>query len=218
MQKRSLFAMTLLLSAALAQAAVTAPAKPAAKKAAKPAAAAKAPAKAAVAIPLKAAAGTQLTVNGDSTMHKWKADAQDVVITAEQVKAGDLLAAVQGQGLAKLQLVAKAGSLKSNEGKSMDKNMHKAMEAEKFPEISFALAGYELKGDEVAAKGTLTIHGTAKEVVLPGKVSAKDGGVNVKGSYDLKMSDYGIKPPVMMMGTIKVADALTIAYDFTLVP
>lgn len=210
MKKFSAFALSMILAAGLAQAAVAAPKKPA-KKAAKPAAAV-------VAVSLKAAPGAVLTVNGDSTMHKWKADAMALSITAELVKPGDVLAVIQAQGLSKLLLVAEAASLKSNEGKSMDKNMHKAMDAKDFPEIRFALASYELKGDQVAAKGSLSIHGQSRDVVLPGTVTAKAGGANVKGSYSFKMSEFGIKPPVMMMGTIKVADDLRIDYDFTLVP
>jgi hypothetical protein len=167
---------------------------------------------------LKAAEGALLVVAGDSTLHKWKANATELKIEAELSKPGAVLAAVQAQGLNKLELVAQAGGLKSEEGKSMDKNMHKAMNVKEHPEIRFSLQSYELKDGVVAAAGQLSIHGQTRDVVLPGSVTAKAGGVNVKGSYGLKMSDYGIKPPVMMMGTIRVADALTISYDFDLLP
>jgi polyisoprenoid-binding protein YceI len=100
----------------------------------------------------------------------------------------------------------------------MDKNMHKALEAAQFAEIRFKLDAYELQGATVTAKGSLTIHGVSKPVALPGTLSAKDGGLAVKGRYDLKMSDYGVKPPVMMMGTVRVADSVGIDYDFVLLP
>lgn len=184
------------------------PAAPAAKAAAKVGAAP---------VALKAADGAKLVVNGDSTLHKWHADALELSVTAALAKDGELLPALKAGELVQLELLAKAGSLKSNEGKSMDKNMHKALEAGAYPDISFSLASYEVKGDEVSAKGTLSIHGTPKEVLLSGVLTAKEGGaVNVKGSYDLLMSDYGVKPPVMMLGTVKVKDALTITYDFDL--
>jgi hypothetical protein len=32
------------------------------------------------------------------------------------------------------------------------------------------------------------------------------------------MSDYGIKPPTMMMGTIRVGDKVTVRYRLLLVP
>jgi polyisoprenoid-binding protein YceI len=191
-------------------------AKPAPKPAVKaPAKAAKAESKASVSV-VQAAAGAKLTVNGDSTMHKWHTDAQSLTISAEASGDGDLLAAIKANGLNKLSLVADAASLHSPEGSGMDKNTRKTLEADKYPQITFTLASYTLNGDKVEAKGSLSIHGVAKDVVLTGTLTKKGEAVNVKGSYDLKMTDYGVTPPVMMLGTVKVADALSIAYDFDL--
>lgn len=166
---------------------------------------------------LKAAQGARLVVNGDSTLHKWQADATELSIQGGLDKPGEPLAAIQAQGLRSLELVAQVKGLKSKD-KGLDRNMHKAMDADRHPEIRFSLSGYTLKGDQVEAKGTLSIHGQSREVALPGTVTAKDGGVRVRGSYGLKMTDYGIKPPAMMMGTIRTADEVTISYDFTLQP
>lgn len=182
-------------------------------------AAAKPVAKAApVTVALKAADGAKLTVTGTSTIHGWHADALAVTITAELNKGGDILTAIQTQGLSKLELVAGAGTLHSPEGKSMDHNIAKALEADKFPSISFSLSSYELQGTTVTAKGTLSIHGQSKDVELPGTLIAKDGGVAVKGSLAFKMTDYGVKPPTAMLGAIRSGDAITIDYDFTLLP
>jgi polyisoprenoid-binding protein YceI len=98
----------------------------------------------------------------------------------------------------------------------MDKNMHKAMEADKFAGISFSLKSYTVAGDEVTAKGALTIHGVTKDVELKGKLQAKGEGIQVTGQFDSLMNDWGIKPPVMMMGTVRVADKISIAYDYDL--
>lgn len=154
---------------------------------------------------------------GDSTMHKWEANAGSLTVTAEGAfKDGALLPQVEAGALGKLRLAIKVDSLQSTESKSMDKNMHNAMESDKAPEVTFSLVSYTVAGDEVTAKGSLSIHGVAKDVALTGKLSAKGEGVEVKGSYDLLMSDYGIKPPVMMLGTIKVKDSVSIVYDFDL--
>lgn len=165
------------------------------------------------------AVSNQLTVNGDSTLHGWHSDAKVVSITAESSQAGDLMAAIKAGKLSKLELSAEVTSLHSPEGKGMDKNTWKTLEADKFPDITFSMASYTVKGDTVTAKGILNIHGIGLEASLDGALSMKDGGaVNVKGSYPMKMTQFGIKPPVMMLGTIKVKDELTIAYDFDLVP
>jgi polyisoprenoid-binding protein YceI len=152
---------------------------------------------------------------GDSTMHKWEANATALTVSAE-IKAGDLLAEVKAGALSKLTLVIGVDGLQSTESKSMDKNMHKAMESDAAPQITFSMKSYALEGETVTAKGSLSIHNVAKDVELKGVLTSKDGALQVKGSYDLLMSDYGVKPPVMMLGTVKVKDAVTIAYQFDL--
>ena len=79
-----------------------------------------------------------------------------------------------------------------------------------------AMISYTVAGDEVAAKGALTIHGVTKDVELKGKLAAKGEGIQVTGQFDSLMNDWGIKPPVMMMGTVRVADKISIAYDYDL--
>lgn len=206
-----------LLAAALLSASVAlsaAPVKAKARPKAKPAAVA-APAAAPVA--LAASVSSSVKVLGDSTLHKWEAKATKLEISA-LLAAGQSSAwdgATKGQ-LKDLKLTIQVDGLKSNESEKMDKNMKNAMEADKFATITFVMASYEAKDGDVVAKGSLTIHGVSKDVELKGKLSQKDKAVNVKGSFDLLMSEYGIKPPVMMLGTVRVADKVSIAYDFDL--
>jgi polyisoprenoid-binding protein YceI len=214
MQLRPLNSAVLALALAFAAPAFAAAPKAPAKPKPKPAAAAPAAPQA-----LKAAAGSTLKITGDSTLHKWDALGGDLEITAELASgAGTLAQRVAAGALGKLRLRAGAASFKSNEGSSMDKNMHKALEAPKFPDITFAMDSYKAAGEEVTASGTLSIHGVAKPVDLKGRLGFREGAVTVQGSYALLMSDYGIKPPVMMLGTVKVSDKVVIVYDFALEP
>lgn len=163
------------------------------------------------------ATAVSVKIEGDSTMHKWEASAAAATVTAAVLPSAQGLAASIGkQGLQSLVLVVGVDSLASPEGSGMNKNMHKAMESDKFPEIRFSVRSYALQGASVTAQGDLNIHGQSKPVSLTGQISDANGGVEVKGSYPLVMSDYGIKPPVMMLGTIRVADKVTIVYDFKL--
>ena len=176
---------------------------------------------AAVAAPqiLAATADSSLEILGDSTLHKWEAKAGKLFIGASLSPGAPSLFNGIEKGLLKgLSLSAEVAGLKSNESEKMDKNMRSAMESGKFTAVTFVMSGYELKGDEVLARGSLTIHGVSKDVELTGKISAKGEGVSVQGHFELLMSAYGIKPPVMMLGTVRVADKVSIAYDFTLKP
>src|SRR5208282_5876100 len=66
--------------------------------------------------------------------------------------------------------------------------------------------------------GQLTIAGQSKPVTMDVEFRLSPDGVTVKGSYTLKMSDYGIKPPTLMLGAIKVRDPVTIRFDLVLKP
>jgi len=58
------------------------------------------------------------------------------------------------------------------------------------------------------------MNGVTRKVSLKstGKV-VKPGVYEFKGSYSLKMTDYGMTPPSMLV--IKVGDAITLKYDVT---
>jgi hypothetical protein len=40
--------------------------------------------------------------------------------------------------------------------------------------------------------------------------------MRVKGSYDLRMTEYGLKPPSLMMGAMKVKELVKVNFDLLL--
>jgi hypothetical protein len=40
--------------------------------------------------------------------------------------------------------------------------------------------------------------------------------LRVKGSKQLRMTEYGVKPPSLMLGAMKVGDQVTVGYDIIL--
>lgn len=110
-------------------------------------------------------------------------------------------------------------SLKS-EHKTMDNNTYKALKASKHPEIVYALSSATVTPVNattftIRTKGKLTIAGTTREtdVVATAKVNP-DNSITVTGSKKLKMTDYGVTPPKVMM--IKTGNDLTISYNLRL--
>jgi YceI-like domain len=163
------------------------------------------------------ATAVQVEIEGESTLHGWRASAGAVTITALVDGSGSgPLGGISGGGLKGLNLVLGVDSLTSTEGSGMDKNMHNDLESEKFPAISFSLKSYRLEGLTVTAQGDLGIHGRTKPVTLTGVLEDDGGTLSFKGDYPLLMSDYGVKPPVMMFGTIRVSDQVKIVYSFKL--
>lgn len=163
------------------------------------------------------ASTVSVKIEGMSTLHGWQASAGSATVTAlVQPGGAGILGEVSQGGLKKLDLVLDVDSLKSTESSSMDKNLHHDLESDKFPTIHFSLNSYRLTGMTVTAQGVLGIHGQSKPVSLVGLLAVRDGGLVVSGIYPLAMSDYGVQPPVMMFGTVKVADAVKIVYSFKL--
>lgn len=170
------------------------------------------------------APGGSLRIEGDSTLHQWSstATAVSMTFTLADGAPADLAEAIKASKVKGMEVSISVAGLKSGES-GLDKNMRKAMFADKNPEVTYKLETYELgkaEAGKVAAKttGVLTIAGTPKTVSIDVEFTLGAGAPEVKGSYALKMSDYGIKPPSLMFGAIKVRDPVTIRFDLVLKP
>ena len=103
----------------------------------------------------------------------------------------------------------------------MNEHMLKALKADKSPTIAFELGSYELvdANGKVTAKmnGTLSLGGVTKPITLDAELTqALAGGVRVKGVYALRMTDYGLKAPSLMMGAMKVNELVKVNFDLLL--
>ena len=104
---------------------------------------------------------------------------------------------------------------------TMNGHMLKAIKADAAPTIGFSVKSYELleTGDDVTTKmkGTLSLGGTTRDVTIDaGLVQEPSGSLRVKGSYDLRLTEYGLKPPSLMMGSMKVGDLVKVNFDLLL--
>ncbi|MBM3267673.1 MAG: YceI family protein [Candidatus Sericytochromatia bacterium] len=164
---------------------------------------------------------TRLRLEGDSTLHPYASRTRDLRIVASlapgKAKAGSLEDLLAAGHLAALEVTIPVKSLKSGEG-LLDTNLYRALEADRHPHIRFRLTRYKARptgnGDiTVRAEGTLSVAGTERDVSLEARGDVSGGKVCLAGSYDLLMSDYGVRPPVLMLGAIKVKDRISIHYE-----
>lgn len=161
---------------------------------------------------------SRLWLEGDSTLHPFSSTAAIVNISAEL--AGGQTDALKPGALEKFDLSVEVKSLKSGK-KGLDKKMYETLKSDKFPNIVFRMAGYEIEASSagvipVKAKGTLSIAGKDREIDLNLEARQKGEGLRVSGSETLLMSDYGIKPPSMMLGAVKTADKITVRFNLLL--
>lgn len=159
-----------------------------------------------------------LKVEGDSTLHKWSTTATkleaDFVLADEKAGLADAVAAGKVKSMT---LSVPVAGLSSGE-KGLDKNMRKAMKEPEFPAVTYSLTSYELAKDGLSAAttGQLTIAGVTKPIAMTLSLKPAAGATSVSGAYALKMSDFGIEPPKLMMGAIKVKDPVTVRFDLIL--
>lgn len=151
---------------------------------------------------------SRIWLEGDSTLHRYKSAAKAWQLTARPTATG---------GLADLEAVVPVRELKSGDA-GLDKNLYAALKADKFPAIRFSAGTGDLNvaatgAADARVAGTLTIAGAKKPVTLTAVGRLTDGTLRLKGSKALLMSDFGIEPPVLMLGAIKCTDAITVHYD-----
>ena len=98
----------------------------------------------------------------------------------------------------------------------MNEHMREALKAEKNPKILWKLSSYRVEGTNVIMAGTLTIAGKENPIELRGTGGLNNGTITLKGTKVLKMTEFGVKPPSLMFGTMKVADPVTVSFDLVL--
>lgn len=136
-------------------------------------------------------------VTGTSTMHDWSMTSN----------TGSFTANVSGNALTDVQYTLGAKSLKSGKG-AMDSNAYKALEADKFPNITFTATSVNI------GKGTMTgklkVTDVTKTVSFPVTVAKSANGYTITGIETIKLTDYGVTPPSFMMNTVKTGNDIKI--------
>jgi polyisoprenoid-binding protein YceI len=158
-------------------------------------------------------------VKGSSNLHDWVMEAKSGTIEANLNLASNVsyLAGIQS-----LTFSLPVKNLKSTEGNLMDTRAYDALKATKYPNISFKLLSATPTSNTAnksvfKVTGELTISGTTKQIEMTANATKNaDGSVIITGSQNLKMTQFGIKPPSFMFGALKVTDNLTIDYTVRL--
>lgn len=159
---------------------------------------------------------TSIKISGTSTLHDWDMTSSSAACNATFV----LNASNQITNITAINFSTPVDNLKS--GKSaMDKNAYKALNKDKYPNITFTLtpgtATVTPKAGglyTVKCKGKLAIGGGVVETDLEAdcKVNA-DKTITVTGSKKISMKDYGVKPPSFMMGAVKTGNDITLNFN-----
>ncbi|HEX7830916.1 MAG TPA: YceI family protein [Thermoanaerobaculia bacterium] len=155
--------------------------------------------------------GSLIRIEGTSTLHEWTMEGTTingtiVAPTIEQWK----------NDASNVAVTIPVTSIKSEHAK-MDKLMAEALKANTNPTINYQLTNAVLSQSAPAllleTRGKLTIAGVTRDVAMQVKGTREPAGAYVlTGQLPIRMSDYGIKPPTAMMGTIKTGNDVKVTF------
>ena len=160
-----------------------------------------------------------LSLSGTSTMHPYTVTTKSLKVATGSVTSADVQGLLQPGAMQGFELQIPVNAFTSDKD-GLTKQMFKAMKADKHPTITFRLDSYTVEaaagGATVKPTGTLTVAGVERPIDMVLEVKVQAGRLHVRGTRDLLMTDFGIKPPTMFMGMLKTADKVTITFELQL--
>ena len=88
----------------------------------------------------------------------------------------------------------------------------KVLHPDKYPTVNFCSKEIKEKDGGYHVNGELSLHGVTKTIDF----DIDTNGDNLKGRFSLLQKDYGIKPFRALMGTLKIKNEITFAFDLPL--
>lgn len=141
-------------------------------------------------------------------MTRWQAT---VEWDAEQPYSAELVVKVDS-----LQVLRGDGGVKGLSGPEQAlarSNALKSLSANRFPEIRFIADGIEKTADGYRLDGTLEIRNKTRAHVVDLRVDEEGDTWLLATESTVRQTDYGVKPYSMLLGSLQVADEVTVAFS-----
>ncbi|CAM3616267.1 YceI family protein [Flavobacterium chungbukense] len=148
------------------------------------------------------------SVAGTSTLHDWEMKSASGTGTASLNIANGKLTDIDA-----LTITLPAETIKS-EKKSMDKVAYETLKTDKNKNIKYVLKSAEKVNETTwELTGTYTIAGVSKVYKTTVKTTVTKDGLNLQGSNKITFTEFGMKSPTAMLGTIKTGQDLTLKFN-----
>lgn len=157
---------------------------------------------------------TTVTIKGTSSLHEWEMKGTTI---GGAIQTDPDAWKTEGQKPATASVTIPVKSIRSEHDR-MDRIMAETLKAATNPDIRYEMTSAALlktTGDSfvVRTNGKLSIAGVTRDITLDVNVHRTSANRYVlTAQTPLKMTDYGMKPPVAMMGTLKTGDQITVAF------
>jgi len=159
------------------------------------------------------------SIQGSSTLHDWESQITQITCLGDFQADNTLL-----KNIADISVKIPVAGIKSSEGKMMDNKTYDAFKSEEHPYITYTATRAQIttdaaKNTTIKVSGNLTMAGTTKPITIEAKgKSLPNGDMEISIARKLKMTEFNMKPPTAMMGTIKVGDEVTVVVSLVLSP
>ena len=171
--------------------------------------------------PLDLQPESRLWVAGTSTVRSFKCDAAAFDAKVESSGTDAVAAILAGEkAVSNVEVTIPAEKLDCRNG-TMNEHMRKALKVKEFPTIVFQASTYDLARTKdsvgVTLNGSLTLGGVQKPITI--KATAKpgpEGALVVSGTREVRMTEFGLKPPTLMLGTMKVDEKINVGFEVVL--
>ena len=153
------------------------------------------------------AEGSQIKMAGTSNLHDWTMVANTFSCDAKLTIAGGKLKSIHS-----LNVILPVKNLKSEET-IMDNRTYKTLNADIYDKMTFKLTSASVVAAQKLVKvtGNLTIAGVTNLITIQSNyVLNGDQSISFKGSKAIKMSDFNVRAPTFMMGSLTTGDDLII--------
>lgn len=163
---------------------------------------------------------SRLWIDGTSTIRSFTCRAGEVNAVVEVSGANAIPTLLAGEkGVKAVQVTVPAEKMDCGNGK-MNDHMRNALKVTESPTITFTLTNYDVAknadGISGTINGTLDLGGVKKPIALQATGASEGGMLHINGVYELRMTDYGLKPPSLMFGRIKVGETVKVGFDLLL--
>lgn len=163
---------------------------------------------------------SRLWIDGTSSIRSFSCKAGEVNAAVEAVGPNAIPQLLTGEkGVKTVRVTVPAELLDCGNG-TMNEHMRKAIKLSEHKSIEFRLADYEVAKNAESVSGTingtLLLGGVTKPITLKAEGEPQGAMLHVTGSYELDMTEYGLKPPTLMFGRIKVGKTVKVNYDLLL--
>ena len=166
---------------------------------------------AAASLPLSFQSGSRVWVSGTSTVRGWRCESTQVTGTAH-AEGTELTQVAQSRGEISIPL----SSLDCRNA-TMNGHMRTALKASENPTLRFRATSVTVTPQGAARMtGPLTIAGQTREVTINGTAARENGKLRVTGTKAITMTDFGVTPPRLMAGTMRVHAPVTVGFDVVL--